>query len=230
MRRLIVAVGVALLASTAAAADLPAYEPASVIAPGPAAYDWSGFYIGANGGYGWGDSTFTYRDVGTSSTTSFDGALFGGQIGYNFQVGGGFLVGLEGDFDWSGIDGSDACRNPAFDCKVDLNWLASARGRVGYAFDRFLVYGTGGVGFGDVDFDTSPATTPALQGASDTMVGWVAGGGVEFGIGRHWSVKAEYDHFDLGDTNTRVGDLSNLSRTELDFQVDTVRAGVNYRF
>lgn len=236
MRRLIAAAGFALLASTALAADLPAYEAAPMVAPVPTTYDWTGFYIGVNGGYGWGDSNFKFKDVGTSSRTDFDGGLAGGQIGANLQLGGflggGVVIGIEGDIDWTDISGSDACHNPAFDCNVDINYLASVRGRLGYAFDRFLVYGTGGVGFGDVDYNIRPNVGGGgrFRGSSDTQVGWVAGGGVELGFWRNWSVKGEYNHFDLGTQNTSIGDLSNLTRTDVDLKVDTVKFGINYRF
>lgn len=232
MRSLIAAAGLALATTGAFAADLPSYEPAPMVAPIPTVYDWSGLYVGINGGYGWGDSNFKFKDVGTSSSTSFDGGMFGGQVGFNFQFGRGFLLGIEGDIDWTDLNGSDRCPNANFSCDVDVNYLASVRGRLGYAFDRFLVYGTGGVGFGDVDYNISPSVGGGgkFRGSSDTQVGWAAGGGVEFGIGQHWSVKGEYVYYDLGTESANIGDLSHLTRTDVDLTVNTAKIGLNYRF
>ena len=156
MKRLFLAcVGVAALTGAAAAADL--YRPAP--APyykAPAyvpAYTWSGFYLGVNGGGGWGRSAW-------DSTDGFDtsGGLVGGTIGYNYQIGQA-VVGIEGDIDWADINGTTTagpfCHSAA---RPATHWLSTVRGRLGYAADRFMPYITGGAAFGDIH-----ATTPGLR-------------------------------------------------------------------
>src|SRR5260221_8736208 len=126
----------------AAAADLPQYYQ-----PGPAynpIYTWTGFYVGINGGGGWGRSQWDAVD-----TFDLSGGLIGGTIGYNWQFAGA-VIGAEGDIDWSGIKGTTTVLC-APGCETRNNWLATARGRVGYAFDRFLPYLTGGPQRGDIN-------------------------------------------------------------------------------
>ena len=123
---------------------MPAKAPA-YIAP---IYNWTGFYVGINGGGGWGGSEFS----APFSTGSFDtsGGLVGGTIGYNWQMN-QFVFGLEGDIDWSNIRGSAACAGTT--CEARNDWLSTVRGRFGYAFDRFMPYVTGGAAFGNIKTD-----------------------------------------------------------------------------
>ena len=229
MNRLLVSAAAVLMASTAVpAADLPMAAPAPILASPVSAYEWTGFYVGVYGGHGWGDSDFDFTDAGTSSETDIDGPFAGGQVGFNYRFGGGFVLGAEADLAWSGIDGSDACPNPDFSCEVDVDWIGSLRGRVGYAFSNVLLYATGGLGFADAEYD---AVGPvAFSGFDETRVGWAAGGGIEIGFRRNWSVKGEYLCYDLGDADAGLGDLSNVSETEANLQFHTVKLGLNYRF
>ncbi len=159
----------------------PAYAPA---------YNWSGFYLGINGGGGWGRSNWT-------TTGSFDtsGGLVGGTIGYNYQIN-QVVLGVEGDIDWADINGTSPTpavtrlRAPA---RPSDTWLSTVRGRLGYAADRFMPYITGGAAFGDIK-----ASGPGLSGADTTNAGWTLGGGIEFAIAGHWTAKAEYLYVDLG--------------------------------
>ena len=141
-------VGMVALVGAAAAADLPPrYNPvAPPMAPSPFVsplHNWTGLYVGINGGGAWGRSDWT-------STNEFDvsGGMVGGTIGYNWQSG-NWVYGLEGDIDWTDISGRThfAC---SFGCKTSNSWLATVRGRVGYAYDRFLPYITGGLAVGDI--------------------------------------------------------------------------------
>ena len=142
----------------AATAAPPICRRATSRSPRPAVYDpvynWTGFYLGINGGGGWGRSQWDGVD-------KFDvsGGLIGGTIGYNWQFGQS-VVGLEGDIDWSGISGSHHGPVSA-GCETRNHWLATVRGRVGYAFDRFLPYLTGGLAVGDIN-----ATAPGFAGGS----------------------------------------------------------------
>ena len=153
MKRMLIAGAFALAAGgQALAADLP--QPAPPPPRAPAAYlpivpvfTWSGIYIGANGGYSWGKITPT-APPGVSSFNA-NGIVAGGTIGGNIQTG-AFVFGAEGDFDWDNIKGSSG--GAASVCQASSTWLATARGRVGVALDRVLIYGTGGAAFQQLKF------------------------------------------------------------------------------
>jgi outer membrane immunogenic protein len=221
-RILFVCVSLATLATTlghGGAADLPRrYDPivpqAPVYMP---AYNWSGFYLGVNGGGGFGRSNWT-------TTNNFDvsGGLIGGTAGYNWQTG-QVVFGLEGDVDWSGIRGRTNGVVCPLGCQTENTWLATVRGRLGYSFDRFMPYVTGGVAFGDIK-----ATIPAFAGATRTETGWTVGAGIEFAIYMNWTAKAEYLYVDLGKFSCGIacGAVTN----DVTFHSNIARAGVNYRF
>jgi outer membrane immunogenic protein len=205
---------------SAQAADIPrpVYKGVRSIV---AYYNWTGFYVGINGGYGWGDSDWTVPAVSNSPK----GALIGGTVGFNYQIG-SFVWGLEGDYDWADIKDSTACG--AFSCETKNSWLATARGRVGYAFDRWLPYFTGGAAFGKVEANS---TNPAAPGASDTLTGWTVGGGLEYAFLGNWSAKIEYLYVDLGsfDCNAACSGAAAVGST-VDFKTNIIRAGLNYKF
>lgn len=218
MKRAFVA-GAALLAlgSVAAAADLPAPQPyykAPAFVPPP--FSWSGFYLGVNGGGGFGSSNW---DTAGSINTS--GGLVGGTIGYNYQIN-RFVVGVEGDVDWAGISGSTTTAACPAGCKTGDSWLSTARGRIGYAADRFLPYVTGGAAFGNIDATTAGLTT------TTTNAGWTVGAGLEFAITPNWSAKAEYLYVDLGKFN--CGPNCGAATDNVSFNANLVRGGVNYHF
>lgn len=219
MRRVVLASLAALgLAATASAADLPRrYDPVPQRAFVPV-YNWTGFYIGINGGGAWGDSK--WDSVGTFDVS---GAMIGGTIGYNWQFS-QWVLGLEGDVDATWIDGSStaAC---AAGCKTANGWLATVRGRVGYAFDRFLPYITGGFAVGNIK-----ASTPGFAGGDDTNAGWTAGGGLEFIIAGRWTAKAEYLYVDLGKFNCGLACGGGINPDNVSFTTHLVRGGVNFRF
>jgi outer membrane immunogenic protein len=167
--------------------------------------NWSGLYVGANAGYGWSSNT-DYLDP--------TGAFGGGQIGYNFQRG-NIVFGIEADIQGSGVSDSNSLY------KSSLDYFGSIRGRVGYAFDRTLVYGTGGFGYGQV--------TNSGQGFSgtETQTGWVVGAGTEYKITPVWSAKAEYQYFDLdAPASGAAGPLGFGAGDRTQF--NTFRVGVNY--
>ena len=213
-------VGLAALTGTAAAADLPPRPAPAPYYKAPVAlpvYNWTGFYIGINGGGGFGRSRW-------DSTNSFNtsGGLVGGTVGYNYQFGQG-VVGLEGDIDWANINGTTNTACP-FGCKTSDHWLSTVRGRLGYAADRFMPYVTGGAAFGDIR-----ASTPGFAGANNTNAGWTVGAGLEFAIAGNWTAKAEYLYVNLGKLS--CGLSCGLAVTDnVSFTTNIVRAGVNYRF
>jgi outer membrane immunogenic protein len=208
LRGIIISVtGAVMLATAANAADLYKSSPPPPAvsfkdtAPPYVAVTWSGLYGGVNGGGGWSAKT---------DFLSPTGGFGGGQIGYNFQYG-SVVFGIEGDFDASDI----ADKNQGQ--KSSLNWFGSARGRLGYAFDRTLLYGTGGFGYGRVKND----------GFAEIQTGWVAGGGVEYKFSPSWSGKVEYLYYDLdAPLSSPVGPLGGGAGDRTQFH--TVRAGVNY--
>jgi outer membrane immunogenic protein len=207
MKKLLLAsVGVVALGiASASAADMPRREAMPTKAPAYVSqmYNWTGPYVGINGGYGF------------SGSNGSDGWLLGGTLGYNFQSGGPLVWGLEGDLAWTNIDGSNALS------QTSNNWLSTVRGRLGYAMGptgTVMPYVTGGVAFGDIENSVT-----GFGSARDTKAGWTPGGGIEAALSGPWTAKVEYLYVDLGNGPT-VGGVSS------DFHTNIVRAGLNYRF
>lgn len=220
MRRLLSTISVLALTATAAvAADLPRQMPAKAPAYVPIAYNWTGFYLGINGGYGWGRSSWDGFGSGNFNTS---GGMVGGTVGYNWQgMGSPWVFGLEGDIDWVNIRGSFANALCPGGCETKSTWLATVRPRLGYAFDRVMPYVTGGLAVGDIQ------ANPAGGGsASETRVGWTVGAGIEAAIVDRWTAKVEYLYTDLGNTNcSSCGVPTGVSARN-----NLLRAGLNYRF
>jgi outer membrane immunogenic protein len=215
----LVAAGTLIAAQSAAAADLsvaPLYKaPPPQVSP---AYNWTGFYLGANGGGGWGRSWWQSQ----STAIDLSGVQLGGTAGYNWQFGNAVL-GLEADIDWSNLKGSSGT-TPCPGCSTSDSWLSTVRGRAGYAFGSVLPYLTGGLAVGDIR-----ASAPGFAGASTTNAGWTLGGGIEVALPGNWSAKAEYLHADLGKFNCGAG--CGISPTNnVSMHDDVVRAGLNYHF
>ncbi len=223
MKRVVLAgIGViSMLALTAAAnaADLPRRQAMPTKAPAYVAYNWSGLYLGINGGWGFGTSNF--RGIPGTGNFDIDGGMVGGTLGYNWQFG-QTVVGLETDLDWSNINGTAACG--AFNCRTRNNYFGTARGRIGYAFDRFLPYVTGGLAYGDIQ-----ANTTTFPGASATRAGWTVGAGAEFAITGPLTAKVEYLYADLGRFDCSTA-CTVTPPQRVDLRTSIVRAGLNYRF
>jgi outer membrane immunogenic protein len=227
MRKLLLAsvAFTALAMASAQASDMP---PSRSMPPPRAPtyvpfFSWNGFYLGVNGGYGWGRSNWTGTATGVT-TGDFDlsGALVGGTLGFNLQTG-GMVLGVEADMDWSDIKGSTTV-NCLSSCETANAWLGTVRGRLGYGLDRFLPYLTGGIAIGRVK-----STVSGTGSASDTNVGWTAGGGLEYAFIGSWSAKLEYLYVDLG-KSTCDATCSGATPFDLEFQSHLVRAGLNYKF
>jgi outer membrane immunogenic protein len=227
--------------SLAYADGMPSY-PGSGHAP----FSWTGFYIGGNAGYGWADDRHDIALTNNFGVTirapgvEPEGGFGGGQLGYNWQQG-HLLLGVEADlqaadindgFSGRAIDGVD------LDAHQRINYFGTVRGRVGIAFDRVLVYATGGFAYGGVRdqlFVFSPGVgLSANLHNDDTRGGSVVGGGVELALAPHWSVKAEYQHIDLGSERLTAPVLPPngfvITSNKLENNADTVRIGLNYRF
>jgi len=213
------------MASPSLAANLPpprAPYKAPLYSPVPV-FSWTGFYVGIVGGYAWGDSDWS-SSTATGSTNP-DGGLIGGTLGYNLQTG-NWVWGIEGDIEYSWIKGTDTggtglCSGTG--CETKNTWFGTIRGRIGYAFDRWLPYITGGVALGDVKMTANTGLSE-----SDTAVGWTVGAGVEYAFLTPWTFKLEYLYTDLGDSTCSAATCG--VDTSVGFTTSTVRAGFNYRF
>jgi outer membrane immunogenic protein len=229
-----------LLGPTAAlAADLPM----KAVPPAPPPYDWTGFYIGVSGGGSLGGSN--HLDPSGSNITA-DGILvkggeIGGTVGYNLQVS-RFVLGFEGDISWVGEYGSHVDNgiappgfpqnaSPAFQSFTKETWLGTARGRLGYAADNLLFYGTGGyAAAGVTEGMNSTVNNTNVFSASSTRSGWTAGGGLEWGFAPNWSAKFEYLYVRFENGGGFVTALGDGTRSSVTLDDNIVRAGINYRF
>jgi outer membrane immunogenic protein len=219
--------GVALLAVFVVGPAMAADFPVKAAPPPVPIYTWTGWYVGGNAGYGWGDSSdprisifdstgvvlapyFAAPGSNAFQSVRPNGFIGGGQLGYNYQSG-NFVYGGIADFQGSAMRGSSlgiatpgafAPTNQTLSAKED--WLGTVRGRLGVASQNWLFYGTGGLAYGQVEssltFSTFDRPTPFILSGSQesTKVGWAAGVGAEYGVTRNWSVGIEYLHFDLG--------------------------------
>jgi opacity protein-like surface antigen len=218
---------------------LIAKAPIDEAAPVQAAYDWAGLYIGPYLGADWGDTNWTFRDDGGTTNPRFAGLLGGGEIGYNYQAG-KWVFGIEGDAGATNARGARPCPTGFFyNCEINTNWLATATGRVGYAYwDRLLLYAKGGAAIAQDRAESwcntvSQPTIPAAgltgcpsQSDSKVKAGFTVGVGSEFGLMQNVSVKSEIMYFDLG------SDRYNIAGIPTDIQrngfISTV--GLHFRF
>jgi len=241
-------VSIALIALGPAVA-LPAFAadiPVKAL-PAPVAYDWTGFYAGANLGYGLArnhsNETLTFPNgtqfSGEPFTLAPGGAVGGFQAGANWQTG-RLVLGVEGDWQWSGQKTSvciQTCSigtgplNMELAVAQDIRWLATLRGRVGYADGAFLWYVTGGGAEGDVRMDYAEGGRPVLASFNHTMTGWTAGAGVETTLGGNWTGRLEYLFVDLGMArDAYLAEFNNTQAVQANVRDHIVRLGLNYRF
>lgn len=208
-------------------------------------YDWSGFYAGVNAGALFNDSDVTNKVTGsagwinkkTSSSDNEDaGFTGGGMLGYNWQID-QLVLGIETDFNYGGfnetykttypglLDSNNKAASNRYSYQSD--WFGTLRGRVGYAMDNVLVYGTAGLAYSDLDtkfsFDGSKANSNWLG------VGWTAGAGIEYGIEK-WSLGLEYLYVDLGSTSDSVNAATYKLDNSVDYRFNVLRATAKYNF
>jgi outer membrane immunogenic protein len=253
-------VGAVALAGSAFAADLPSRAPPPVYIPPAPIFTWTGIYVGGQIGYGWGKSNTNFGDnfgdfFSLSSNSS--GVIGGAHVGYNLQLS-QFVIGLEGDVDGTSLHknyqtsfpfGSNVFVIPLIangNVNVNHNIEGSIRGRIGYAWDRVLLYATGGVAFGGFNTtiygnytDPEGIIAPGSFGSrsySNTRVGWTVGGGLEYAVTNNWSIRAEYRYSDFGrstayatsfDTPILGAAGAYLNRH---FQENRVQVGFSYKF
>jgi outer membrane immunogenic protein len=223
--------------STALAADISE----------PAAYDWSGPYVGLQAGYGWDkpgvnlDKSPALADIDQDARSfNRDGFIGGVFAGYLLQRD-SLVFGVEGDIEYADMDGSTkAVQGGTIELgrlESNIDWLASLRLRTGFAVDRALFYATGGLAIGGAELDFSPTPGPFLNmsGESDTAtkVGWTLGGGIDYALADNLSLRVEYRYTDLGKLDVRASDNVSPAVFE-DLEVKNafhaVRAGVSWRF
>ncbi len=242
-----------------------ATKPETPLPPPATSYDWTGGYVGGHVGWGQGRANTTFTPL--PNATSFidlrpttlrpepSGFNGGAQGGYNWQTG-HFVVGAEADLSWSRMSGTARVtpitmnNGSAFPgagfliARQDTKWFGTLRPRAGIAFDKVLIYGTGGLAYGNVEYSANAdfrpgTTTPILffqypASFSKTKTGWTAGGGIEVGINRHWSFKAEYLYYDLRKESITANPLPVNPPFQVAYtwetKAHTFNTGINFRF
>jgi outer membrane immunogenic protein len=202
--------------SVSAAADFPRKAP--IYAPYAPVFTWTGFYVGAHGGWGW--ATWDGSGPAGSSTVDGDGWLAGLQAGYNYQMG-SIVLGIEGDFSFADVKFQDTFFGSTITLKND--YFATVTGRVGYAFDRILVFGKGGVAFTRDKWEG-----PGGISADFGRTGWTIGAGVEYALWNSLSVKVEYNYMSFGDVSESIGGGGGTA--QVSETINIVKVGANYRF
>jgi len=260
--KLLLSAVTALLAgvSAASAADLAA-RPYTKAPPAPmvAIYNWTGFYIGGNVGYGWGDESVGLGPTNNAASIAFfngtfpafipnsvkpdaNGILGGGQIGYNWQAG-SFVYGLEADIQASDVKGTvntSVLPGPIVSSTSQrLDWFGTVRGRAGVAAgNTLLLYVTGGLAYGSVNHQFSASNNAGsfnTTNATSTNAGWTAGAGLEWAFAPQWSIKGEYLYVDLGNrTYSTIPSGTTPAGASIDSsfrdKFSVARVGVNFKF
>ena len=221
----------------AAAADIPPqtnYYRTPVAAPIP--FSWTGFYIGGHVGYGWSskDWSQTFSSLALAldrsvNSADVDGFLGGVQVGYNWQTG-RWVLGVEGDWSWTNADG---CTRFAISTNyagcTNANWYSTVTGRLGYSWDRALVYVKGGAAFANEDHFITFGGTQVTNTASATRTGWTVGVGVEYALSNNWSAKVEYNYMDFGSRDFvfgyRAAPAGLVESWRIDQSVNVVKLG-----
>jgi len=243
---------VLIAGGAAQAADL-ASKPVTK-APMAPVFSWTGFYVGAQAGYGWAQNDFSNSVDPLNPTTlsvadaefSLDGGFVGGQIGYNWQIS-NIVLGVEADAAWADISGSGSyfngvapsCIQSNDACSSKIDALGTITGRLGVAFDRILLYAKGGAAWATTSHTAgnTDLAFPAFSYSAttdSTRWGWTVGAGVEWAFFNNWSAKVEYNYIDLGSNqvtfNFTPNTFINPYQATVDQNVQLVKAGINYRF
>ena len=228
------------IATPAGAADLR-YPPPVIAAA--EAFSWTGCYVGTHSGLAaghtsWQDTlplgTIDATMTGQTANTDTSGAIYGAQVGCDYQFNRGWVIGLEGSFAAATLTGTNMDQfNSTWTLRSKDDWLTSIAGRVGFAVDRVLLYWRGGVAWAHNKFEIE--NTAILDGTPSTSrVGWVIGSGIEWAFAPCWSVFLEADYYSFNGTNVSfAGDVINptpaftVNTTQT---IETMKFGVNYRF
>lgn len=239
MKKLLtIAVGITALGLTApaSAADMAVKAPPP--APVVAIYNWSGFYIGANGGWGQSRNCWDFTPVATGILTrdgcsTQSGGLIGGQIGYRWQTN-QFVFGVEGQGDWADLSRTRVSTLfPAFTEQAKVNGIGLITGQLGWAWNAALLYVKGGAAVTGNRFNVCDTVSGLCASASSTRWGGTVGVGFEYGFTPNWSFGVEYDHLFMGHANNSftVGPVAAaILNDRVSQDVDLVTLRFNYRF
>lgn len=207
-------------------------QPAPMLVKGPVAIpkqDWSGLYLGGHSGYGFGQlgaGTDPLPLQGVVFPSSITGLIGGLQAGYNWQLPNGFVFGVEADVSF--VSPVDQAKQGLAPFNTTIDYIATARGRVGYAFGALMPYVTGGVAWGHTHVAINDADGEVLGKKTGTQLGWVAGVGAEVAIDRNWSGKLEYNYIDLGKRTYSLADVALPDVTAAP-RVHAIKLGLNYK-
>lgn len=232
MKKLLLGVVFAAFSLSPALAADPVVEDALPVA---STYNWTGFYVGANIGYGFGDSQHFNGPGAATDEFDIDGIIGGGSVGYNWQFG-SFVAGLEATFSAADIEGETET-SATFgcsinnECRTEVDWLATGEARLGYAFDNILPYVAGGVAIGSLDAFIPGAGIfgDDFESSPSTEVGFVVGGGVDWAINDKWVANIAYQYVDFGEHEYENGTF-NGETFDADVNFSVVKVGVKYRF
>jgi outer membrane immunogenic protein len=229
---------------TVSGADIPVRAPVYK-APAVMPHSWNGCYAGAQVGYAWvrdrlteiNQTTGVVSDFSPSAVGDPSGVKLGGMAGCNWQWSGNWVSGLEGDGEWTDVTGGTTefpnTGIPADIYETQINWQASIRARMGYGFDRTLLYVTGGAAFADIKHSYAVPTVGVSQDFTKTRVGWTVGGGIEQAITPDWTVRLEYRYSDFGMIsnvpNLPAGNWTTYTE-EHNVTEHAVRLGIAYKF
>jgi outer membrane immunogenic protein len=232
-------------APSALAADLPVRAAPVYQAPVVVAPTWTGVYLGVNGGWGWtGSNSVAFTAIPPVAVAPFSisqntsGAVFGGQLGYNWQTG-NWVLGIEGDVD--GYGAQNATKSAGFPATAVVatasdvpKWLASLRGRLGYTWGPGLIYITGGGAWANLQFSTTDGV--GATSFNTTQSGWTLGGGYEWMFAPNWSLRAEYLYYKFTGTTINsvlfspVAGGGGFTHSWSSTSVSVARIGLDYKF
>ena len=240
---LLAAVAALTVSSVAQASDLSTKTvPSPAPAPVSKLFDWTGAYIGVNGGYGKGYSDITNVQFGTGTLYSYpdedgnfamNGSLVGGQLGYNQEIG-RIVVGVEADLDYANMKGNYAFPAPnQINLAGKIDSFGTLRARFGYAFDNVLIFTTGGFAYASTKAMLASVTPPVItSSASKSYTGYTFGGGIEYGVSRNWTVKGEYLYSNFGKRSNKYDFTDDIAEAVADTSLKSniMRVGLNYKF
>jgi outer membrane immunogenic protein len=190
-------------------------------------YDWSGFYIGINGGGGSSHATWDFVGVGREGSHDATGGTVGGQIGYRWQSG-QWVFGVEGQGNWADFSGDNTSALFATRNRTKIDAFGLITGQVGYAWNNVLVYVKGGAAVVSDKYEISSTAGALLASTSDTRWGGTVGAGLEYGFAPNWSVGVEYNHIFLSDKDVTFAGFAGTERIRQDVDMGLVR--LNYKF